>query len=276
LHSGTWLSDRTCTHQKCPRRAGRSPGWLATRAAAAGSGWAGCGIPSTSLQGYHTAARGQSQIINALVPSRAAPGLPCGRATPDRRDATPVPVCKIDGDANGTVRSLSRQTDSEAADPESDVWQPADRRSEPATKDPPGLHQLVHQRLWTTMDILGREPKNQARSWTDCRSGRGAACDYGTEGIRRRPRYARARAAVRSWSHLWSHPSTFAYVHWYSDQCGDAGRDVNGIRRTIIQTSENRNVDGATLTSPWTRMNEVWPSRRDGLRGPCCAVLRWA
>ena len=24
-------------------------------------------------------------------------------------------------------------------------------------------------RLWTTMDVLGREPKNQARPWTNCR-----------------------------------------------------------------------------------------------------------
>ena len=26
------------------------------------------------------------------------------------------------------------------------------------------------------------------------------------------------------WSHHWSHPSTFAYVHWCSVECGDAGR----------------------------------------------------
>jgi hypothetical protein len=34
----------------------------------------------------------------------------------------------------------------------------ADRRSEAATKDPPDLHQLVHQRLRTTVDILGPNP----------------------------------------------------------------------------------------------------------------------
>jgi hypothetical protein len=42
------------------------------------------------------------------------------------------------------------------------------------------------------------------------------------EGIRRCPcpvRASRARAAVRSWSHLWSHPPTFVYVHRYSNQC---------------------------------------------------------
>jgi hypothetical protein len=35
------------------------------------------------------------------------------------------------------------------------------------------------------MDILGREPKDQARPWTDCSWRRGVACDYETEGIRR-------------------------------------------------------------------------------------------
>jgi hypothetical protein len=47
--------------------------------------------------------------------------------------------------------------------------QQADRRSEPTTELPPDVHQLVHQRLRTTMDILGREPKDQARPWTNCR-----------------------------------------------------------------------------------------------------------
>jgi hypothetical protein len=47
--------------------------------AAAGPGWAGCGIPSTSPKGYHTTTRGQSQTMHTPVPSRAAPGLPCGR-----------------------------------------------------------------------------------------------------------------------------------------------------------------------------------------------------
>jgi len=65
------------------------------------------GVPSTYLQGYRTAPRGQSQITHAPVPSTAAPGPPCGRATPDRRDATPVPVFKIVGYVDGTVRSLA-------------------------------------------------------------------------------------------------------------------------------------------------------------------------
>jgi hypothetical protein len=45
-------------------------------------GWAGWGIPSTSLKGYHTPARGQSRRTHLSVASRAAPGLACGRAAP--------------------------------------------------------------------------------------------------------------------------------------------------------------------------------------------------
>ena len=59
-------------------------------------------------EGYHTAARGQSLTTHAPVWSRAAPGLPCGRAAPDRRDATRAPACKIVGDHVATLRSLVR------------------------------------------------------------------------------------------------------------------------------------------------------------------------
>ena len=69
-------------------------------------GGQGVGIPSTFPRGYHTAARGQSQTTHAPVRSRAAPGLPCGRAAPDRRDATRAPACKIVGDHVATLRNL--------------------------------------------------------------------------------------------------------------------------------------------------------------------------
>jgi hypothetical protein len=36
---------------KCPRRAGRPPGWPGPRIAAAGTGWAGCGHPAGLPQG---------------------------------------------------------------------------------------------------------------------------------------------------------------------------------------------------------------------------------
>jgi hypothetical protein len=55
----------------------------------------GCGIPPTSLQGYHAATRGQSHTRPLPVASRAAPGSPRGRAPPGRQDATQLPACKI-------------------------------------------------------------------------------------------------------------------------------------------------------------------------------------
>ena len=41
-------------------------------------------------------------------------------------------------------------------------------RSEPATESP-CLHQLLHQRLRTTMSVLGSGPEDTARPWTTCR-----------------------------------------------------------------------------------------------------------
>src|SRR5947209_20498911 len=34
-------------------------------------------------------------------------------------------------------------------------------RSDPATEEPLHLHQLVHQRLWTTMNVLGPGPEDK-------------------------------------------------------------------------------------------------------------------
>jgi hypothetical protein len=90
LHQQTQHSPTT----PCPHRAGRPPGWPGTRIAAAGPGRAGCGIPPASPKGYHTTAQGQSHMMHAPVPSRAAPGPPRGRVAPGRRDATRAPTCK--------------------------------------------------------------------------------------------------------------------------------------------------------------------------------------
>jgi hypothetical protein len=51
-----------------------------------------------------------------------------------------------------------------------------------ATEAPARLHQFLHQRLRTTMDILGPKPRGGARPWTTSGWWRGGACDYGTEG----------------------------------------------------------------------------------------------
>jgi hypothetical protein len=62
-------------------------------------GWVGrVWHPIDLPEGYHTPARGQSRTVHASVPSRAAPGLACGRAAPGRRDATRGPARKIVGD----------------------------------------------------------------------------------------------------------------------------------------------------------------------------------
>jgi hypothetical protein len=39
-------------------------------------------------------------------------------------------------------------------------------RPEPANDEPPRLHQLLHQRLRTTMNVLEPEPEDEARPWT--------------------------------------------------------------------------------------------------------------
>jgi hypothetical protein len=79
----------------------------------------------------------------------------------------------------------------------------ADSQSEHATEGPPHLHQLVHQRLRTTMDALGREPKDQARPRTNCRYSRSAACDYGTEGLHRLHRYVMSTIPDGSHARRW-------------------------------------------------------------------------
>ncbi len=89
-----YISKRSATtsaNKTCPRRAGRSPGWPATSAVLGWVGWIGCGIPSTSPQGYHTATRGQSYMRPSPVASRAAPGSPRGRAALVGSDTGAVP-----------------------------------------------------------------------------------------------------------------------------------------------------------------------------------------
>jgi hypothetical protein len=60
-------------------------------------------------------------------------------------------------------------------------------RSKPTDKERPDLHQLVHQRLRTTMDILGREPKDQPRPRTNCWYWWGGCMRLRNRRLRRRP-----------------------------------------------------------------------------------------
>jgi hypothetical protein len=158
-----------------PRRAGRPLGWPSTGSPRLGRG-AGCGIPPTSPRATTRQPRGRAtwrthQFRRGLPLGRRVVGLASGR-----RDATRTPTCKICDPYPG--RRACRET----PDRESDVWQQADGRGQSHDRRSSGLHQLVHQRLWTTMDILGRKPKDQARPRTNCRSSLGAAYDYGSDG----------------------------------------------------------------------------------------------
>src|SRR5690242_14425633 len=57
--------------------------------------------------------------------------------------------------------SVAGRLGAEAPDRESDAWQQTERRPEPVIEEFPGLHQLIHQRLRTTMDVLGLEPEDE-------------------------------------------------------------------------------------------------------------------
>jgi hypothetical protein len=87
-----------------------SPEWPVTRTAGAGS--SGQSVAShRSPRGLPHAARGQSQTTYAPVPSSAALRLPCGRAAPDRRDATPAPGARSSATPH-QLRSLVRSEES--------------------------------------------------------------------------------------------------------------------------------------------------------------------
>jgi hypothetical protein len=99
IRKPNWSPGRCCQSAgPCPRRAGRSPRWPATSIAAAGSGWAGCGISSTSprattRQPGGRARRRTHRFVEGCP--RAAVWSGCARST---RCHT-APACKIIGDS---------------------------------------------------------------------------------------------------------------------------------------------------------------------------------
>jgi hypothetical protein len=128
---------------------GRPPGWLMSRALRrAGMGG---GIPSTSPRATTRCPGGK----HGKFGQRWGAMLPPGHRVVGRRQA--------DGIATQSHHARSviiwGRGWEEAPDRESDVWQPTDHQSAPATEDPPDLHQLVHQRLWTATHILGLNSK---------------------------------------------------------------------------------------------------------------------
>jgi hypothetical protein len=78
----------------CPRRAGRSP--RCRLRALLRLGRVGPGVASPRPpEGLPHGSPGAEPDDARIGYLRAAPGLPCGRAAPDRRDATQPPACKI-------------------------------------------------------------------------------------------------------------------------------------------------------------------------------------
>jgi hypothetical protein len=100
----------------CPRRAGRSPRWPATSTAAAGAGGPGCGISSTSPQGYHTAPA--CKVCDSAAPSE--PGRkssrPRIRCLAGRYTAGQNPRPKIGALAAGTTTWILIGRENVAAD----------------------------------------------------------------------------------------------------------------------------------------------------------------
>jgi hypothetical protein len=76
--------------------------------------------PLSLPEDYHTAARGQRRTTHGPVLLRAAPGLPCGRAAPGRRDATQPQRARP-----SVLRPLLRSLVKKAPDKETGVRRPS-------------------------------------------------------------------------------------------------------------------------------------------------------
>jgi hypothetical protein len=112
-------------------------------------------------EGYHPVPRGQAWQARPTVGEDVAPGAPGGRAAPGRRDATQSRHAR-------SVIVAERPVEKHLTKNQVLGGRTANR-SEPANEECPRLHQLVHQRLRTTMDILGPELNDEARPRTNCR-----------------------------------------------------------------------------------------------------------
>ena len=126
---------------------GRPPGWLTRASSPAGSGVASHRPP----RGLPHGAPGAS-TASAAVGRGVAPGAPCGRAAPGRRDATQLPACKICDRCGEAGR--------ETPDRESDVWRPADTAGQsPRPKSLPiyiSWYINGYGRPWTSLDVNPR------------------------------------------------------------------------------------------------------------------------
>jgi hypothetical protein len=122
---------------------GRPPRWP-TRASSPGGG--GCDIPSTSPRATTRCPGGKHGKLarRGRGCCRGTAWSGCARPT----GCHPIPACKI--------RDRCGEAGREATDPESDVWQPAGRRSESATEEPLiyiSWYINGYGRPWTSLDV---------------------------------------------------------------------------------------------------------------------------
>jgi hypothetical protein len=131
---------------------GRSLRWPATNNAAARPGlgrvWPLLDLPT----GYHTASRGQSLMTHASVFLRAAPRMPCGRAGARSTRRHTAPAWR-----SSVIPPPLRSLEEKHLTQNQDVWQQADRRSDPASV-PIYISWYINDygRPWTPLDVNPR------------------------------------------------------------------------------------------------------------------------
>lgn len=139
------------------------------------------GIVSRRPQESRANPRGDPYPPTAAPHGTVAPRPPKGAAALDTLRA-PSKFRLVPGEGGGpagpTPTIRRPRTKVEASNRESGV---SDHR--PQRQDPLALHRSLHQRLQTTVNVLGPAAKDEATSRTTSSSRRGIGCDYGTEGL---------------------------------------------------------------------------------------------
>lgn len=155
--------DRVNLRGPCPRRA-VAPRWTAERAAAAG--WIGAGCDPHSPPQRATIRQPGGRARRRTHRFRREPPRAAVWSGWCQVDAMPhTPGSKIIGGPGPPLRNLVES----ASDQEPDVSASGHTIDRSATEDPLRLHQLVHQRRRTTVDVLGPESDDEARPRTTCR-----------------------------------------------------------------------------------------------------------
>ncbi len=157
--------------------------------------------PGGQISGMAGHKRGQGRVDSVWHPIDLHPGLPHGDPGAELPEALAgrVEGCPRLAARSGSARSTGCHSpsvqDRGNPPPRRQAWpgklltknQLLDERifdrSEPTNEQPPRLHQLLHQRLRTTTNVLGPEPEDKARPRTNLHVVVGAASDYGSHGL---------------------------------------------------------------------------------------------